>query len=227
MEYNAITTMGLCLFQDFFATEAVYRNSIGALNGPAVCSLGSLCSLLSILYFRYSSKFKASESTHVEYNFRRMRYIGLKTILFCGVLVMLGVTGIFYNTFPTTIAVYNPFKAKLWRESVTWIECIAILGSAFLILLTLVINSLVFTGPKSEAWVSMKEYATVSFSLNIMSSDNYANKAAVAPTMIFFAAIMVAFKLGNALGVSFIYLGIVVFFQMVQFFQNFRTIPYF
>lgn len=69
MEYNAISNMGLCLFQDFFVTKGIYKENKGYLNGLAIYSVGLLGSLISMLYFRYMNKFKRVDSFSVSYDF--------------------------------------------------------------------------------------------------------------------------------------------------------------
>ena len=40
LEYNALTNMGLCIFQDFFVTRSVYLLDRGFLNSIAIYSIG-------------------------------------------------------------------------------------------------------------------------------------------------------------------------------------------
>lgn len=43
----------------------------------------------------------------------------------------------------------------------------------------------------------------------------------------FFTIVLIAYRMGNAFGVSLIYLGIITFFQSVQFFNNFKNLHYY
>jgi Na+/H+-translocating membrane pyrophosphatase len=52
LEANAMTNMGLCLFQDFFVIKYVYVYDRGYLNSIAIFTVSLLCSLISMLIFR-------------------------------------------------------------------------------------------------------------------------------------------------------------------------------
>lgn len=49
IEYNALTNMGLCLFQDFFVIQTVYQEDRGFLNALAIYSLG----MVIFFYFNF------------------------------------------------------------------------------------------------------------------------------------------------------------------------------
>lgn len=72
MEFNALTNMGLCLFQDFFVIKTVYIMDRGYLNSLAIYSLGMVGSLCSMIHFRRLSKFKISESSEISTNFKKL-----------------------------------------------------------------------------------------------------------------------------------------------------------
>ena len=65
LEYNALTNMGLCLYQDFFVTKTIYLTDRGALNVLALLSFSILSSLIAMIYFRSVNKIKYSD--HVSY----------------------------------------------------------------------------------------------------------------------------------------------------------------
>ena len=65
LEFNALTNMGLCLFQDFFVNKTVYTMDRGFLNALAIYSLGMVGSLCAMLNFRSKAKFKISESSNI------------------------------------------------------------------------------------------------------------------------------------------------------------------
>lgn len=62
LEYNALTNMGLCIFQDFFVTRSVYLLDRGFLNSVAIYSIGMVGSLVAMLVFRNLNKFKQSDA---------------------------------------------------------------------------------------------------------------------------------------------------------------------
>ena len=58
LQFNALTNMGLCIFQDFFVTRSVYLLDRGYLNSVAITSLGMVGTLIAMLLFRNWNKFK-------------------------------------------------------------------------------------------------------------------------------------------------------------------------
>lgn len=63
--------------------------------------------------------------------------------------------------------------------------------------------------------------------MNVLKSDYWAYYASVFPIIVFFLVILVAYTYANAFGVSLTYLGVITFYQMMQFFQNFKNIHYY
>lgn len=98
---------------------------------------------------------------------------------------------------------------------------------SYLIVLVLVLNSLWYTGPKSKSYKSIHEFSKVSFSLNVIKSDYWAYYATVIPILTFFLVILIAYTYANAFGVSITYLGVITFYQIIQFFQNFKHTHHF
>lgn len=82
----------------------------GYLNAPAIYSLGMLASLIAMLWFRSKNKFKTSEQQEYNNNHEKMKSNGLKAIHLSAFLIAVSCYIIFWNTFPDSIAVFNPFK---------------------------------------------------------------------------------------------------------------------
>ena len=98
---------------------------------------------------------------------------------------------------------------------------------AYLIVISLILNSLWYTSPDSKSNRGMYEFSKVSFSLNVIKGDYWSYLASVFPTVTFFGVILVAYTYANAFGVSIMYLGVISFFQMIQFYQNLKTIYFY
>lgn len=207
--------------------KPVYILDRGYLNSIAVYSMGMLASLLAMLYFRKRNKFKVSEVKDYYMNYDRMKNHGLSALYLSAFLIIISCYVVFWNTFPDSIAVFNPFKAKLGLRGITPLESFGLFSISFILILTLVKNSLHFTGPKSEAFKSISEFSKVSFSLNLIKSEYYASYASIFPTMVFFIIILVAYQYGNAFGIALVYLGSIMFSQIIQFFQNFKNLHFF
>lgn len=207
--------------------KPIYVLDRGYLNAIAVYSLGMLASLIAMLHFRKRNKFKASEEQELFMNYDRLKSHGLRTLYLSGFLITLSCYVVFWNTFPDSIAVFNPFKAKLSLRGISPIESFGLFTLSFVLIIVLVKNSLHFTGPKSEAFRSLNEFSRVSFSLNLIKSDYYASYASIFPILAFFVTILVAYQLGNAFGVVLVYLGCIMYSQIVQFFQNFKNLHFF
>lgn len=58
LEYNALTNMGLCLYQDFFVTRSVYLLGRGYLNAVAINSIGMVGALIAMQTFRKMTKLR-------------------------------------------------------------------------------------------------------------------------------------------------------------------------
>lgn len=222
MEYNALTNMGLCLFQDFFVIKYVYVYDRGFLNGIAIYSLGMLGSLLSMVNFRYFSYFKFSQSKSFFSGVKTLRMSGFKAIFISGLLVMLGAFVVLGTTFPDSVAVYNPFKADVAMRGVKYYHAVFILSFSFLINLSLVINSIYFTDPLSIPNTSVEEKTKVSLSHTILDSMSWSALGTVFPIVVFLSVMIISYLNANVFGVSINYLGCITFYQITQFFQNFK-----
>ena len=207
--------------------KPVYILSRGYLNGVAVYSMSMLGSLIAMLSFRRRNKFKSSEMANYINNFKKMKSNGLCTLYLAALLVTASCYIIFWNTFPDSIAVFNPFKAKLGIKGVEYDEAFLIFTLAFFMVLVLTLNSIKFTGPSGNSFKSIQEFSKVSFSMNMMKSEYYSSYATVAPILMFFLMILIAYQYGNAFGISLCYLGCICYGQIIQFFQNFKNLPYY
>lgn len=77
LEFNALTNMGLCLFQDFFVIKTVFDLDRGYLNALAIYSLGMVGSLMAMVHFRRRAKFKSSESNDCTLNYKKLKQDGI------------------------------------------------------------------------------------------------------------------------------------------------------
>lgn len=222
MEFNALTNMGLCLFQDMFVIKYVYVYDRGFLNGLAIYSLGMVGSLISMLCFRYFSYFKFSQSRNFFTGVKALRSSGLKAMLISGVLIFLGAFLVLGITFPDSVAVYNPFRADVAMRGVKYYDTLLILGFSFLINISLVINSIFFTDPLSLPNTCVEEYTKVSLSHTILNSFLWSALGTVFPMVVFLIVIILSYWYANMFGISVNYLGCITFYQITQFFQNFK-----
>jgi len=226
LEFNALTNMGLCLFQDFFVIKTVFIMDRGYLNALAIYSLGMVGSLCSMLHFRRLSKFKISESSEITTNFSKLRSNGLISINLAAVQIMISSFFVFWNTFPDSVAVYNPFRSEIGLRGVLYEDAFFIFSMGFIIIISLVLNSIWFTGPLSKTQKNLHEFSNVAFSLNLIKSDYWSYWASIFPILTFFFVILVAYTYANAFGVALIYLGVITFYQIIQFFQNLKHTTY-
>lgn len=125
------------------------------------------------------------------------------------------------------MAVYNPFRSEIGLRGVLYEDAFFIFSIAYFVVLALIINSLWYTGPKASASKSMHEFSKVCFSMNIIKGDYWAYWACIIPLLVFFLVILTAYTYANAFGISLTYLGVITFYQIMQFFQNFNQTPYF
>ena len=222
MEYNALTNMGLCLFQDFFVIKYVYVYDRGFLNGIAIYSIGMVGSLLSMINFRYYSYFKFSQSRSFFSGVKTLRLSGFKAIFISGLFVILGSFLVLGVTFPDSVAVYNPFRADVAMRGVKYYHALTIISFSFLINLSLVINSIYFTDPLSIPNTSVEEKTKVSLSHTILDSMVWSSLGTVFPMAVFLTVVILSYMNANVFGVSINYLGCITFYQITQFFQNFK-----
>ena len=160
--------MGLCIFQDFFVTRSVYLLDRGFLNSVAIYSVGMVGSLVAMLVFRNMNKFKASDTKGFRNKVQVMQRNGLVCILISAVITSAGAFFIMWNTFPDSIAIYNPFTKSISHRHLIYMDAFIIFMLSFLIVLALVINSLVFTTGQSRTMKSMTESSKVCFTLNLL-----------------------------------------------------------
>lgn len=199
----------------------------GMLNSPAIYAASLVATLLSALWFRSKNKFKRSEQVEYSNNFTKMDDNGINSIHLSAFLIAASCYTIIWKTFPDRIAVYNPFEKKLGVTNVDYLKAAGLFCLSYLIIYVLVKNSVHFTGPRSESFKKIKEYAKLSLSMNLLKTDSIGSTAAILPTLAFFVLIVVSYHYGNAFGVSLIYLGCICFSQIIQFFQNFDNFHYY
>ena len=89
-------------------------------------------------------------------------------ILISAVITSAGAFFIMWNTFPDSIAIYNPFTKSISHRHLIYMDAFIIFMLSFLIVLALVINSLVFTTGQSRTMKSMTESSKVCFTLNLL-----------------------------------------------------------
>jgi hypothetical protein len=227
LQYNALTNMGLCIFQDFFVTRSVYLLDRGFLNAVAILCLGMVGALFGMLWFRNLNKFKRSDRGEFNIKFSKMQGNGLKALIFTMILASAGAAFILNMTFPDSIAVYDPFQQKIKLRNLDWTDSLYMFLASSGLVLTLVLNSLFFTVQNSTVMKKMISATKISFSLTLLTSKIYACLACIFPLFSFFAVLYVNYSRGNIYGVAVECLGIITYFQMIQFFQNFKNIYFF
>lgn len=104
-----------------------------------------LGSLIAMMYFRNANKFKLSDSNDYSINISKMRKNGLVSILMSIMISSLGALFIMWNTFPDSIAVYNPFERKISLRNLNNIDSFFMFITSSLIVICLIVNSLIFT----------------------------------------------------------------------------------
>lgn len=168
LEYNALTNMGLCIFQDFFVTRSVYMLDRGFLNSVAIYSVGMSGSLIAMLVFRNMNKFKLSDANEFNQKMKVMQNNGLICIFISAGITTAGALFIMWNTFPDSIAIYNPFTKSISHRNLIYLDAFLIFLLSFFIVLGLVINSLLFTVSNTRTMKSMTESSKVCFTLNLL-----------------------------------------------------------
>jgi hypothetical protein len=227
LQYNALTNMGLCIFQDFFVTRSVYLLDRGFLNSIAILSLGMVGALIGMQVFRNINKFKQSDRGEFNIKFSKMQMNGLKALVLAMVLASLGTALVLNMTFPDSIAVYDPFQQKINLRNLDWTDTLYMFLMSSCLVLALVLNSLFFTVQNSSIMKKMVEATKISFSLTLLTSNSYACLACILPLFSFFWVLYLNYARGNIYGVAVECLGIITYFQMIQFFQNFKNIYFF
>lgn len=227
IEYNALTNMGLCIFQDFFVTRSVYVLDRGFLNSVAIYSVGMAGSLVAMLVFRNMNKFKGSDANEFTNKIKTMQKNGIVCILISAAITTAGALFIMWNTFPDSIAIYNPFTKSISHRNLIYLDAFIIFTLSFLIVLALVINSLIFTVGNTRTMHSMQESSKICFTLNLLQSDFWSCFATIMPMSIFFVVLYINFRKASIFGITMEYLGIITYYQIIQFFQNFKVISNF
>lgn len=227
VEYNCLTNLGLCVFQDLFVTRNVYLLDRGFLNSTAIYSVGMAASLVGMIYFRNSNRFKASDANEFVHKMKKMQNNGIIAIFISAIIISAGTFLILWITFPDSVAVYNPFIKAINTRGLIYFDGWIIFSLSFIIVLALVVNSLLFTVPNTRTMKSMQESSKVCFTLNILHSDYWSCFATVMPMTVFFLVLYINFRKASIFGICMEYLGIITFYQIIQFFQNFRAIYYF
>ena len=199
----------------------------GYLNALAIYSLGMVGSLCSMLLFRTKAKFKVSEGSSFSTDYDKLKQNGLSSVNLAALMIIASSFVIFWNTFPDSVAIYNPFNSEIGLRGIVYEDAFFIFSISYLVILALIVNSLWYTGPKSKAYKDMHEFSKVAFSMNIIKSEYWSYYASIMPLLVFFFVVLVGYTYANAFGVSIIYLGIITFYQIIQFFQNLKHAPYY
>lgn len=121
-----------------------------------------------MIHFRSKAKFKISESHSMSNNYFKLRKNGLRAINLAAMMIIFSTFIIFFNTFPDSIAVFNPFRAEIGLRGVTYQEAFFIFTNSYLIIIVLILNSLWFTGPWSLPYKSIFEFSKVNFNANCL-----------------------------------------------------------
>lgn len=222
VEFNALTNMGLCVFQDFFVTKAVYTLDRGFLNAVTIYSFGMIGTLVSMAIFKNQNKLKNSDSAEYSLNVSRMRSSGIKAILISILLSSVGAFFIMWNCFPDSIAVYNPFEKKIHIRNLNNIDSFIMFATSGLVVLALVANSLLFTRQDSSPMKSLFEASKICLSSTVLQAEYWSTLASLLPVGVFFLVLYYNYQKGNIYGVTMEYLGVLTYFQCMQFFHNFN-----
>lgn len=227
LELNALTNMGLCIFQDFFVTRSVYLLDRGFLNGTAIYSVGMLGALAAIELFRRLNRYQISDSCEFSAKLARMRRSAVLCVLLAVGVTSLGAFLVMWNTFPDAIAVYDPFERKIALRNLNSMDSFLMFLTSALIVLALMANSLFFTGRTAVPARRVAEAGRVSFSLTLLSADYWSCYAAAGPMAVFFVVLYLNYRRGNIYGVTMEYLGLLTYFQVIVYFQNFKNVHFF
>lgn len=219
--------MGLCIYQDFFVTRSVYLLDRGFLNSVAIYSVGMAGSLIAMLVFRNMNKSKVSDAREFSNKVQAMQRSGLICICISALITTAGAFFIMWNTFPDSIAIYNPFTKSISHRHLIYMDAFIIFMLSFLIVLALVINSLLFTVGNTRTMKSMNESSKICFTLNLLQSDFWSCFATIMPMTVFFIVLYINFRKASIFGITTEYLGIITYYQIIQFFQNFKCISNF
>lgn len=227
LEFNALTNMGLCIFQDFFVTRSVYLLDRGFLDGLAIYALGMVGALAGTLVFRRLTRFQVSDACEFTSKLAHMRRSGLLCVLTAVLLSSLGAFVVMWRTFPDAIAVYDPFERKISLRNLTNIDSFLMFATSTLIVAVLIANSLFFTSQRAAPLRALADSSRVSFSLALLASDYWSYYATAAPMAVFFLVLYLNYRKGNIYGVTVEYLGLLTYFQVIVYFQNFKSLQFY
>ena len=156
-----------------------------------------------------------------------MQRNGLLALLVSIICASIGAAIVMNLTFPDSIAVYDPFKRKIKLRNLDWTDSLTMFVTSSLLVLALVINSLIFTVQNSSVMRKIIESTKICFSLTLLTAERYACLACILPLVVFFVVLYLNYSHGNIYGVAVEYLGVITYFQLIQFFQNFKNLFFF
>lgn len=141
-----------------------------------------------------------------------MRTNGLVSIVMSTTIASLGALFVMWNTFPDSIAVYNPFERKISLRNLNNIDSFFMFVTSSLIIFSLIANSLFFTIKENKTMLNILENSKICFSLTLLSSEYWSCFASLVPMSVFFLVLYINFRKGNIYGVTVEYLGILTYF---------------
>lgn len=112
-----------------------------------------------------------SDSNEISVNLKKMKKNGLKSIFMSTLTASFGALFVMWNTFPDSIAVYNPFERKIQLRNLNNIDSFIMFITSSLLIFSLILNSLFFTVRNSTSIKNVMESSKVCFSLTLLSSD--------------------------------------------------------
>ena len=120
-----------------------------------------------------------------------MKKNGFISIMISLSISSLGALFIMWNTFPDSIAVYNPFEKKISLRNLNNIDSLIMFMTSSLIVLALIFNSLFFTSMNSNAMKNIIESSKVCFSMTLLSTDYWVCFAPLMPMLVFFIVLYI------------------------------------
>ena len=158
------------------------------------------------------NKLKSSDSADYSVNLNKLWINGIKSILISIALASCGAFFIMWNSFPDSIAVYNPFEKKIHIRNLNNIDSFVMFITAAIVVLSLVLNSLYYTRSDSGSMKSIYENSKICFSLTLLDSDYWSCFSFLTPVIIFFTILYINYWKGNIYGITMEYLGILTYF---------------
>jgi len=123
-------------------------------------------SLVAMLVFRRSNKGRLSSANEFNVKLKSMKINAFLCLFVAATIAIIGAYFIMWNTFPDSIAVYNPFEKRIILRNIDSFDSFVMFCCSFMIVLSLVANSMFFTVSNSRTMKSMRESSRVSFTLN-------------------------------------------------------------